>query len=127
MEAKDLMVGDWVKFNLYPYLAPYTPVKVSLDAIYKAAKGADVLRFEPIPLSQEILVMNGFEKRPECYINGLSPSYNKYGFALSIYVKNDYFYIYCALISIQIKYVHELQHALRLCGLNDLADNFKIE
>lgn len=23
-------------------------------------------------------------------------------------------------------YVHELQHALRLCGLNDLADNFKI-
>lgn len=23
--------------------------------------------------------------------------------------------------------VHELQHALRLCGLNDLADNFKIE
>lgn len=24
-------------------------------------------------------------------------------------------------------YIHELQHALRLCGLNDLADNFKIE
>ncbi|MBQ0088527.1 MAG: hypothetical protein KBT27_04250 [Prevotellaceae bacterium] len=46
---------------------------------------------------------------------------------MSINVKNDYFYIYCAMISIQIKYVHELQHALRLCGLNDLADNFKIE
>lgn len=25
-----------------------------------------------------------------------------------------------------IKYVHELQHALKLCGLNDLAKNFKI-
>ncbi|MBQ0088526.1 MAG: hypothetical protein KBT27_04245 [Prevotellaceae bacterium] len=70
MEAKELMVGDWVKFNLYPFAAPYTPVKVSLDAIYKAAKGADVLRFEPILLSPEMLVMNGFEKRPECYING---------------------------------------------------------
>ena len=23
-------------------------------------------------------------------------------------------------------YVHELQHALRICGLNELADNFKI-
>lgn len=23
-------------------------------------------------------------------------------------------------------YVHELQHCLRLCGLNDLADNFKV-
>ncbi len=25
-----------------------------------------------------------------------------------------------------INYVHELQHALRLCGLTDLADNFKV-
>lgn len=25
-----------------------------------------------------------------------------------------------------IKYVHELQHALKLCGLNDLVKNFKI-
>lgn len=25
-----------------------------------------------------------------------------------------------------IHYVHELQHALRLCGLTDLADNFSI-
>ena len=25
-----------------------------------------------------------------------------------------------------IFYVHELQHALRLCGLNELADNFKV-
>ena len=24
-------------------------------------------------------------------------------------------------------YVHELQHALRLCGLNELADNFKVQ
>ena len=24
------------------------------------------------------------------------------------------------------KYVHQLQHALRLCGLNELADNFKV-
>ena len=29
-------------------------------------------------------------------------------------------------LSMQIQYVHELQHILRLIGLNDLADNFKI-
>lgn len=27
---------------------------------------------------------------------------------------------------IEINYVHQLQHALRLCGLNELADNFKV-
>lgn len=26
----------------------------------------------------------------------------------------------------KVKYVHELQHALRLCGLSELAENLKI-
>ena len=29
-------------------------------------------------------------------------------------------------IIIPIKYVHQLQHVLRLCGLDELADNFKV-
>ena len=29
-------------------------------------------------------------------------------------------------ISGQIRYVHQLQHALRICELDELADNFKI-
>ena len=29
-------------------------------------------------------------------------------------------------ISCPIKYVHELQHALRLCGLSELAENLKV-
>ena len=33
----------------------------------------------------------------------------------------------CVGIVEQFYYFHELQHALRLCGLNELADNFKIE
>lgn len=32
-----------------------------------------------------------------------------------------------AFIRVHCNYVHELQHALRLCGLNELADNFKIK
>lgn len=27
---------------------------------------------------------------------------------------------------IKIKYVHTLQHALRLCGFDELAENFKV-
>ena len=31
-----------------------------------------------------------------------------------------------SFLRINVFYVHELQHALRLCGLDELADNFKI-
>ena len=29
-------------------------------------------------------------------------------------------------LCMQVKYVHELQHALRLCGLSELAENLKV-
>lgn len=32
-----------------------------------------------------------------------------------------------AVVSIKAQYVHELQHAMRLMGLNDMANNFIIE
>lgn len=127
MEAKDLMVGDWVKFNLYPFTAPYTPVKVSLDAIYKAAKGADVLRFEPIPLTPEILEANGFRKEEfKCGYGEVGWFQNE---GCTYLTQNPHlkpmFTLECTYI--EIEYVHQLQHVLRLCGLIDLADNFKIE
>ena len=31
------------------------------------------------------------------------------------------------LRGIKVKYVHELQQVLRLCGLRELADNFKVK
>lgn len=30
------------------------------------------------------------------------------------------------ILGMKISYVHELQHALRLCGLDELANNFKV-
>lgn len=123
MNNKDLMIGDWV-------LCVGIPIKLNIGQIHNLVcdtEWARTYKCEPVPLTEEILKANGFEKRPESYYNSLSPSYNKDGFALSICVKKDYFYIYCAMISIQIKYVHEIQHALRLCGLNELADNFKVD
>ena len=42
---------------------------------------------------------------------------------MSVYGRKAPFSI---LDGVAINYVHELQQALRLCGLKDLADNFKI-
>lgn len=62
---------------------------------------------EPIPLTAEILEKNGLDKVPE----------------LSMVLNRDTMPLYH---SPMLYYVHELQHALRLCGLNELADNFKV-
>lgn len=79
---------------------------------------------KPIPLTEEILKANGFrfidEKRlffvPD---EGGSISYQTVTHFVSVGCDGS--------VRKNIGFVHEFQHALRLCGLNDLADNFKIE
>lgn len=79
----------------------------------------------PIPFTHEILEKNGWEIRG-CI------SYHKPNIGLIIHHWNDDL---CFLnyskknippIMIPFHYVHELQGALYFCGLNDLADNFKV-
>ena len=64
---------------------------------------------EPIPLTEEIL-----EKNKSKYVSA-----SRYGFPNLIIDSNRYMFG-------DFLYVHELQHALRLCGLTDLANNFKV-
>lgn len=86
---------------------------------------------EPIPLTSEILEKNGFkhyitEENSDDFDNREGDLYyclNKTadGYMSCIDVAHSF------TISGLIKYVHELQHILRLCGLDELADNLKIE
>lgn len=78
---------------------------------------------EPIPLTTEILILNGFIKE-----TSLWTLYNKKRESLLvIHFERKKFFIYTTRRSIHIPYVHILQHVLRLCGLRELADNFKLE
>ena len=81
---------------------------------------------EPIPLTPEILEKNGFIKvnsqrydygypDTDCYIK-VNPKKNMIHTSGRNANSNLYSH----------SFVHELQRALRLCGLNELADNFKI-
>ena len=93
---------------------------------------------EPIPLTEEILEKNDFQRQEE--ERGFSEPY-------IVYVNEDYYYpikiypkglmdkshhLYVGdydddpFISLYINYVHELQHALRLVGLTEMADNLKV-
>lgn len=131
MEAKELMIGDWVECDtLYP-----RQVQITMQDLLWISQGKVA---NPIPLTPEILKLNGF------VYNGLhyTKVYKAFRHVLVIidadlsiieinfidaYGTDDEECVYASLIELDKKMsVHEVQHALRLCGLNDLADNFKV-
>lgn len=134
MEAKELMINDWVIFNGKP--AQITIIDNWEDEIsYFDDNAGGVLTFKhkdvkPIQLTEEMLLKNGFEDYGEilsikwkdgaddCELN-LRKMYNKDNVC-------DAFGCMIGGCVQLIVYVQELQHLLRLCELNDLADNFKI-
>ena len=136
MEAKELMIGDWV-YNSYHK----KNIKWDYSEMF-CSNGIPVIGrdLEPITLTPEIFEKNGFSlcrnfkwycKRfysNGCFDIAISLAYREIEvskvcgagtdceeveYGSSIVFDNDI----C---------VHELQHALRLCGLNELADNFKV-
>lgn len=89
-----------------------------------------------VPLTPDILEKNGFARA----LNFSTECYTKRGVDYSIkYRPNDYHVLkvhkpqtcgqtgHCTLTITNCLYLHQIQHALRLCGLNELADNFKVE
>lgn len=120
MKSSDVMIGDWVINDQEPTKVNYlTKDNIGVENAY-FVEFSDV---EPIPLTEEILKDNGF------VFDGLIRSYKKFKisksfFSFALFKK---YIIEIGEIAYTIKYVHELQHALRLCGLNEMADNFKIE
>ena len=98
MEAKELMIGDWV-------LIGNNHIRVT-----SLQEGKDYVEAQPIPLTAEILEKNGFDCNHDA--------------KTSI----DLVYHDCARITEygeevledgkMIRFVHELQHALRLCGID---------
>ena len=117
MKITELMIGDLV-YNSYH--------KMNINWWYSdmvcpnglIVTGRDI---KPIPLTPEILKKNGF-KDAEYWCE----------------YKDDKVIIQCRLPivrgringivieNLKCEYVHQYQHLLRLCGLNELADNFKI-
>ena len=127
MKAQELMIGDWVKIKGH---LDYDKVREiardeNMQWYISFACSATLFRayeFEPIPLTSEILEKNGWKHDYRVFMKNevnenISLSWtDRYDATL---YQNDYYMCDC-------NYVHTLQHALRLCGLDELADNFKI-
>ncbi len=118
------MIGDWVRLvaDKFPYkvnsVETIHPLPdVTLDD-YGCVFEDEV---EPIPLTEEILKANGWECSDGWFER------NDVDFFIAKCVdKYKLCQVYHMRSFVTIAYVHELQHALRLCGLNELADTFKV-
>ncbi len=100
MKAEDLMIGDWVVGG------SEEPFKIGII-------DPDFLHWneiQPIPLTPEILEKNGFsENYREEDLSYAQSCGDVIG--IHIYGTNG------LMEEMYFKYVHELQHALRLCGI----------
>ena len=104
MNAKDLMIGDFISYHDKPYGILGIKSNTEGDYTIKVDCGGlcwwiPVKDVQPIPLTQEILEKNGWIKTDDPFFRfggvGKEERVTKY-----------------------IQYVHELQHALRLCGID---------
>ena len=138
MKAKELMIGDWVRISHRNKIGKVYRVDETngngngwaavIDGDYHESD------LEPIPLTSELLEKNGFERVPQ---PGCANPYHwmleKYeeesdGLLFRIKAFNNPFRgmfvsidnpSACETISFgkQIEFVHELQHALRICEI----------
>lgn len=115
MKANELMIGDWVSCNGFQRQIDF----IDLQSIFFDQDIA-----EPISLTEEILKANGFWEEGGGFAK-FFPSVGKF-----TTWKSRIEDIQCTLlgtVELPLRYVHQLQHALRLCGLYEFADNLKVE
>ena len=148
MKCSDLQIGDYV-------LAKPSMMLIKVDAVHHKKVGYHAVTnklnwvrmglLEPVPLTEDILKLNGFvldirNGRYYCHVNGddvwvrLPKEYAMYPYVDIIYSS----LVHCPEDVTEVShsnevqfpekaYVHQFQQVLRICGLNDLADNLKLE
>ena len=157
MKVTELQIGDYVRLKRTNEIVGVFEIDGDRNVInnepdgYCSEKNIAVDDIEPITLTPEILEKNGFKKYEkdyhneyvcekcdetsyyeivicwkDSYDNGALDAFNHVqwdeGWKIDIISEGSYSKGWCKTI-----YLHELQHALRLCGLDELADNFKLE
>jgi hypothetical protein len=128
MELNEFMIGDWVTCKKWRE-NPYRLTRINDNGKHNygvTGSGSQVGPFlieeiEPIPLTTEILEKNGFEwTTTHSYmvlvVDSMHIAFGFYKDCLSISDWNENGNT--QITSIQCKFVHQLQHALRLCGID---------
>ena len=125
MKANELMIGDWVETGHLDYNKVQEIARDnSMQWYISFACSATLFRayeFEPIPLTYEILKKNGW-KDAEFWCEYQEDNNSIHACLPDMRGKINGIEIE----HFRCEYVHQYQHLLRLCGLDELADNFKV-
>ena len=130
MKAEELMLGDYIMFNKNIYIIEEISKKGWVHLIYndgskcRVALSNDYILDEitPIPITAEILENNGFGYKEEDdylthYYLGDGWYLDNPDLHIGTYNEGVYWLNYCDNAIYGIKYIHQLQHALRLCRI----------
>lgn len=139
LSAKDLMVGDWVSVIIEgeTYQGRVSRIEGDTEnicvSLYNAPYGwEDGDAFDdisPIPLTPEILEKNGFKPYiPENHLEtvyacqDVSKAVADELYALWPYQDGSFYLLLRVdgkdMVRMDVHYIHQLQHALRLCGID---------
>lgn len=127
MKKEKLMIGDLVSVL-------GTPMRIAELGTVRAGfldengemfyNGYDII--EPIPLTTELLAMNNFKNRGDnhltydygyCYYIEVINCYCGSDDEVTVNLKAGDYRDFMTELRIKVRYVHELQHALRLCEM----------
>lgn len=128
INVKELMIGDYVDISIHG-----NPIKLDIiqevsDVGYETTIGLEKCsgifagnEISPIALTKEFFLKNGFI---ELYTDEQLYNYDN-RLRISMYPSKHF--IRWSVNTMDINYVHEFQHYLRLVNLSDYANNLKIE
>ena len=148
MKADELMIGDWLLNGCGKLMQVTAIFEDGIDGVCEGGECCDLYNIiKPIPLTSEILKKNGWywglTSEEEDMVSLFEGAYDEHwvydegaGEISLIFpedtdggllkIDDQKFNRHLNFVWNDTLYVHELQHALRLCGLNELAGNFKV-
>lgn len=125
MNLNELQIGDWCHcrdntFKVTIISNGYVGFSLSGNRTQFCGKS----KIRPVILTTDLLEKNGFIK-----VNKQRYDLTGEGYFVNINPKKGYIYVngsknHCNMYDAYT--VHGLQNALRICGLSELADNFKV-
>lgn len=137
LSSKDLMIGDWLQdsFGNIGQVYRLDPGRVHLRLLQERPQDEEYIvhDIEPIPLTPEILEKNGFEVERGGKIMGMQVAdkctlcigdgIKKCRIEMQDYGETEHRKWATKItaldeVRVGIGYVHQLQHALRLCRIN---------
>lgn len=122
MDVRDLMIGNYVQVNgEVCKIISVSFFDIGISDSKEDFYQEHIDNIEPIPLTPEILVKNGFELQRDKSELGTLDTYwlgSELGAFRIHNLNNDWWQFGLA----KIRNVHELQHAMRLCGIEKEID-----